>query len=291
MTLPKISIITPSYNQGEFLEKTIQSVLSQNYPNLEFIIIDGGSSDNSVDVIKKYQDKLTYWVSEADNGQSHAINKGMAKATGDILTWLNSDDWYLSGTLHYFAQSFQENPDVDIIVGAGRIIDQKGKETYYKAPDEQITLKSLYLWTQGGNFMQPSSVFSKKAWQLAGPIDESIHIAMDLDLWLKMAKHKLQFLTTDQLLSEALSHPAAKTTAYNELTHLDCSLVITEHGGKTYIEQQLIQNAHKLGWYQQNYNSLINHPLIKLIRPLVKRLAKNPDDYWRDIVPPWVKDE
>jgi len=110
---PKISIITPSFNQGKYLEETIFSVLGQNYPNLEYIIIDGGSTDNSVDIIKKYENQLTYWISEPDNGQSHAINKGFMKATGGILAWLNSDDMYLPGVLDYVAKTINiEEPGI-----------------------------------------------------------------------------------------------------------------------------------------------------------------------------------
>src|SRR5215468_10026487 len=107
---PKLSIVTPSFNQGRFLEETIRSVLTQNYPNLEYIIIDGGSTDETVDVIRKYQDKVNYWVSEKDRGQVDAINKGIEKCTGDIFGFINSDDVYLPGTFSAVIEHFQANP-------------------------------------------------------------------------------------------------------------------------------------------------------------------------------------
>ena len=107
MTLPKITIVTPSYNQGQYLEETILSVIGQCYPNLEYFIFDGGSTDNSVEIIKKYEKHIDYWVSEKDNGQSHAINKGFERASGDILAWLNSDNMYMPGALFYMAQQMQ----------------------------------------------------------------------------------------------------------------------------------------------------------------------------------------
>ncbi len=108
---PRITIVTPSYNQGQYIEETILSVINQDYPNLEYIIIDGGSSDNTVEIIKKYSDRITYWISEKDNGQAHAINKGFRKATGDILNWLNSDDQLQPGALKIIAQRFGESPE------------------------------------------------------------------------------------------------------------------------------------------------------------------------------------
>jgi len=114
-TYPKISIVTPSYNQAEFLERTILSVLNQNYLNLEYIIIDGGSNDGSVEIIKKYEKYLTYWVSEKDKGQGCAISKGFEKSTSDILAWLNSDDTYLPGTFYKIAKDFRQNSEVDLI--------------------------------------------------------------------------------------------------------------------------------------------------------------------------------
>jgi len=287
--LPKISVVTPSFNQGEFLEKTINSVLSQNYPNLEYIIIDGGSSDSSVEIIKKYEKHLSYWVSEKDGGQSQAINKGMAKSTGKILTWLNSDDWYLPGTLHRFAELFQQNPNHGMLVGTGRMVDETGKETYYKVPDSEINLHRLYQWLNGADFMQPSSAFSRKAWELSGPIDESIHISLDVDLWLRMAKKGIKFLTVDELFSEALSHQNAKTTAFQNLMILDCSMVIAQHGGKEYVEKQMINMVNKFSWYEKNYQAIISNPILKLLRPIIKLLAKNDHQYWSEVIPPWVK--
>ena len=261
--LPKISVITPTFNQGAFIEKTINSVLSQNYPNLEFIIIDGGSTDNTVEIIKKYEQHLTYWISEPDRGQSHAINKGIAKSTGEILTWLNSDDWYMPGTLQRFAELFQQNPDIGVVVGAGRIIDPSGKEIYFGKPLPEINLESLFSWFDGGSIFQPSCAFSRKAWEASGPIDETIHIAMDVDLWLRMAKKGVKFYSTSEVLSEALSHPNAKTTAYIDLMFLDCGLVITEHGGKKYAQKRLNQMINRLTWYEIIMNQLLTIHCLK----------------------------
>ncbi len=124
---PKISIVPSSYNQGQFLEETVLSVLNQNYPNLEHIIIDGGSTDNSVDIIKKYEDQLAYWVSEKDKGQTHAINKGFKHSNGEILNWLNSDDLLAPGALHVIAEEFSKNPRVDFFFGDFTIIDKEGR--------------------------------------------------------------------------------------------------------------------------------------------------------------------
>ncbi|MDD2801513.1 MAG: glycosyltransferase family 2 protein [Methylococcales bacterium] len=292
---PKISVITPTFNQGAFIEKTINSVLSQNYPNLEFIVIDGGSTDNTVEIIKKYEKHLTYWVSERDRGQSHAINKGMALASGDLLTWLNSDDWFTSGALQKFADVFSQYPDAGMIVGAGQAIDQTGKSIYYKEPTNPITLETLYEWFDGGFFVQSSGIFSREAWIRCGPLDENEHIAMDLDLWLKIARAGYLFVPHKELLSEVLIHPDAKTTAFESLMRVEGLLVIAKHGGTGALKTGMIKMnkqiddlTRRLSWYERNYEIIVNHPLTRLLRPIVKRLAKK-DDYWQDKVPPWVK--
>src|SRR5258707_6129118 len=119
---PRISVVTPSFNQGAYLERTICSVLDQKYPNLEYLVIDGGSTDESVEIIKRYERHLTYWVSEPDTGQSNAINKGFARTTGTILAWLNSDDRYLPETLGAVAAAAAAHPDADVFVGTGELV-------------------------------------------------------------------------------------------------------------------------------------------------------------------------
>lgn len=288
MSLPKFSIVMPTYQQGDFIEKAIDSVLSQGYPNLELIIIDGGSKDKTLEAIKKHENNIAYWVSEPDRGQSHAINKGMRKATGDYLTWLNSDDWYLPGALERMHELFVAHPDAGMVVGAGRIVDQNGDEIYCIAPTPEINMESLYGWMRGGNFLQPSSAFTRQAWHAAGEIDENVHIALDLDLWLRMAKAGVEFVTTDMHLSEALSHPNAKTTAYEDLMRLDCALIIIRHGGEEVARKTLEEMITQFSWYRRNYETIVSNPLLKLLRPLVKRLSR-PGEYWNDFVPPWVK--
>ncbi|WP_049818946.1 glycosyltransferase family 2 protein [Geotalea uraniireducens] len=227
--LPKISIVTPSFNQGRYLEKTILSVLEQGYPNLEYIIIDGKSSDNSVEIIKKYEKYLKYWVSEEDRGQSHAINKGFAHATGDLLGWLNSDDYYAAGALKTVAETALATPAAGAIVGAGAMVDETGN-VFLSVARTAITLESLYNWFDEF-FWQPSCFFPKETWKHCGPLDENVHYAMDLDFWIKIAK-KFTFTTTHATLSFNLKHPKAKTTEFSYLSHVDAVMVIMRHGAE-----------------------------------------------------------
>jgi len=295
MLNPKFTVVTPSFNQGAYIERTIDSVLSQSYKNLEYVIVDGGSTDNSAEIIRKYEKYLTYWVSEKDRGQSHAINKGLAIGNGDLLTWLNSDDWYTPGTLQRFAETHEQNPDAGMVVGAGRCVDESGNVVYSKAPTSPIQTETLYNWFNGGFFIQPSSVFTRAAWTQCGPLDESEHIAMDLDLWLKISRAGFRFVSVNDLLSEMLIHPNAKTTAFEGLMQVEGLLVIAKHGGADALKNGMLKMSEqievlnrRLSWYEKNYAILVNHPLSRLLRPIVKRLGKE-GSYWQDKVPPWAK--
>ena len=272
MNVPKISVVTPSYNQGQYLEKTILSVLDQHYPNLEYIIVDGGSSDNSVEIIKKYEKYLKYWVSEPDRGQSHAINKGFEHATGDLFAWLNSDDYYSPAILGKVAELYLTNPDADVFVGAGQMINSTGKVVLYKGyPSGGIDLDTIYNWLSGHDFMQPSCFFTRKAWEKSGALDETIHIALDVDLWLRMARNNFKFIATPELLSTSLAHDKAKTTAYRHLMVVDASIVIIKHGGEQAVRRHLEDMAQRLSYLEK----IINHPLLKLLRPFSRVIVKH----------------
>lgn len=197
VSYPRISIVTPSYNQGQFLEQTIDSVLSQNYPNLDYIIIDGGSTDNSIEIIKKYSPYLSYWVSEPDHGQSHAINKGIQVANGEWLAWLNSDDYYLPGALHIVGQFLLQHPDARWVVGTTKIIDGPNEGLFVPERGAELLKKKNYIpgrwldyvctkWS-GTSTPQISSFWWRAAVIEVGGIDERYHYAMDHDLYGRLA--------------------------------------------------------------------------------------------------------
>ena len=293
IAVPRISVVTPSYQQGAYLERTIDSVLSQGYPNLEYIVVDGGSTDNSVEIIRKYERHLGYWVSEKDRGQSHAINKGMARASGQILAWLNSDDWYVNRALFRFAEHFTANPETGVVVGRGQTVNLAGDLVMDKSPPDPITLETICSWLIKGHFMQPSAAFSRDAWVAAGPLAEDVHIALYVDLWLRMAKANCVFVSTDELLSVALSHPNAKTTAFVDEMRLDCARVVASHGSLKGYEQAIqcmVQDKQmtnlKLAWYERNYRVVVEHPLLRILQPIVKRFSKE-GGYWQASIPPW----
>ena len=283
--LPKISIVTPCFNHAEFLEKTILSVLAQNYPDLEFIIMDGGSTDGSVDVIKRYEKHLAHWVSEKDRGQSHAINQGLHKATGDVLTWLNSDDCLEPGALHLIADHVHRYPNAGAFVGHGRIVDTAGKEIYFKKPRE-LTFEGFCQWLDGGDILQPSCFFKRSAWELVGLLDENIHIALDVDYWLRMAKKGVQFQAVDALLSTSLAHGRAKTTAFRHHMVIDTAVVVIRAGGEQYVRRRLDDMATQFSYYEANYNKIMNHPITKAILPFVRLFVK-PAARWKDVKPWW----
>lgn len=182
---PLVSIVTPTYNQVNFLEKTIQSVLNQDYPHLEYIVIDGGSDDGSVDVLEKYSKELSYWVSEPDQGQTEAINKGFARANGEILAWINSDDLYRPGAVSEAAAYLSEHSDVGMVYGDVSYIDESGEVIgHFNA--KQASYQRL---RRGAvHIPQPAAFWRANLWQDVGPLDPSYYFAMDYDLWLRLAE-------------------------------------------------------------------------------------------------------
>lgn len=212
---PKISIITPSFNQAQYLEETILSVLDQNYPNLEYIIIDGGSNDGSVAIIKKYEHKLTYWVSERDQGQTYAIQKGMALATGDLVNWLNSDDILLPGSLLALAVAYNTSRlEKALLCGHSRVIDQNGQsvsEHIVKVfTPEAKPLPNAPDIQEGA---QASVFLTKKAWDSVNGIDPSLNYTMDADLSFRCHDEGIPFIVVDHFLSAYRKHDQTKTHA------------------------------------------------------------------------------
>lgn len=264
----KISIITPSYNQGRFLEKTIRSVLLQGYPNLEYIIIDGGSTDNSVEIIKKYEPWLTYWVSEPDRGQANAINKGFAKATGEIFAWLNSDDIYLPDALRLVAETFDKKQEAGAVVGIGHKVDEADSIVYTPPQRSELDFPSLLDWRRS-HFMQPSCFFTRQAWQTCGPLNEGLNYCLDVDLWLKMSQ-KFEFKKLDAVLSHATAHPAAKTTVTKHQALVETWLLVMEYGAKDIAHRELMGLADSLVDAEQKIQSVTSHPLYKLVGPIYR---------------------
>lgn len=208
----KISVVTPSYNQQDFLEETLRSVLLQGYPNLEYFVMDGGSTDGSPEIIKKYEPYLTHWVSEHDHGQSHAINKGFARSTGGILCWINSDDMLQPGALAYVAHMLKPVSNAPAwLIGASKIVDKNGNVLFTRTPDK-VTHETFFRWIDKQWFPQQSTFWTRPMWESAGPLDESLHYVMDLALWWSMFEQASPILS-NQVLSSYRQQDQAKTLA------------------------------------------------------------------------------
>ena len=206
---PKISVVTPSYNQARFLRETIISVLGQGYPNLEYIIIDGGSSDDSRSIIESYSNQLSYWVSEPDHGQAHAINKGFRKATGDILCWLNSDDLFMPGALFKMAALADRNKATIHFGNCIHFEDKAGELATYGS--NVVYMSQHHELKHLDYIIQPSSFWTRKTWELTGELSEEIHFAFDWEWFLRAEKSKVQLVAISDCLSMYRIHQAHKT--------------------------------------------------------------------------------
>ncbi len=205
---PKVSIITPSYNQGQYLEHTIRSVLDQQYPNLEYIIIDGGSTDHSVDIIRKYEDQLAYWVSEHDQGQAEALNKGFRHATGNIIAWLNSDDFYYPGAIAAAVATFALHPELGLVYGRGMRVDAAGQPLVEFESTRAFDLEMLI---HGIDYiLQPATFMRRQALHRVGPLNTSMHYALDWDLWIRLGQ-QFPVAMIDEVLAASREYEATKT--------------------------------------------------------------------------------
>lgn len=212
MKLPRISIVTPSYEQGQFIEETIDSVLSQGYDHLEYIIIDGGSQDKTVEIIKKYEKHLSYWVSEPDKGQSHAINKGLSRCTGEIFNWLNSDDYYEPDSFAHIAGVF-DREKCDIYCGKSRIFDSTG--ILFTSRGTDIYPDRLDKTIGRARIDQPESFWRTDILKGIGGINDDLHYLMDRDIWIKylFANGQEKVFQDDKILVNFRHHDDSKTVS------------------------------------------------------------------------------
>jgi glycosyltransferase involved in cell wall biosynthesis len=203
MTL--VSAVTPSFNQSAYLEQAIRSVLEQDYPDVEYMVMDGASTDGSVDIIRKYSSRLVYWASEKDSGQADAINKGMRRARGEIVAWLNSDDYYLPGAIKSAVTALESNPQAVMVYGNMLAVDQTG-QTINQLRYRQLTLEDLLCFQIVG---QPAVFMRRTAFEKAGGLDLNFHFMLDHQLWIKLAAQG-SIVHVNQTWSAARYHPLAK---------------------------------------------------------------------------------
>jgi glycosyltransferase involved in cell wall biosynthesis len=273
----RITVVTPSFNQSHFLERTICSVLGQQYPNLEYIVIDGGSSDESIDIIKTYEENLAYWVSEKDGGQAEAISKGFARATGDILCWLNSDDIFLPGALHAVNEYFL-NHTRDQVVNGGAIQITETGALFSCWCNYTLGVKASYrrLCLLGQqNLYQPATFWRREAYLTVGGINPELQFIMDLDLFARLAKTR-RFGRLPRFLAAFRIHTAAKTSRLQDVHRAELKSFHYEYRYESWFPfltavgrhyYWLVMQAEKTflvaskPWLLRNSNRLVRDPL------------------------------
>lgn len=224
--LPRITVVTPSFNQGEFIEATLRSVLDQDYPNLEYLVLDGGSTDGSAAVIERYAPRLAYWHSRKDNGQADAIASGFDMATGEILCWLNSDDVLLPGALHRVGDFFRCHPQVGVLYGNRIVIDRHGREVGRHIWPWVLTRSH---WALGQPLAQECCFWRRTVYNQAGGVDRSKFFIMDYDLFYRMWRIA-RFRKTSSFLGCIRVHDATKNSQHQDIRVRELSQAIAHYG-------------------------------------------------------------
>lgn len=275
-----ISIVTPSYNQGQYIEETICSVLDQNYTALEYIIIDGGSNDNSIEIIKKYEKHLKYWVSEKDNGQVSAINKGLAHCTGEIFNWLNSDDYLNSGALHKIAAAFTDKR-VDLVAGS---VNNFSKNECEIINNQNLSAGKLMCWMPGTHFVQPGVWMRRQHFINSGGIDEKFNFAFDWDMMIRYLFDFSNVVYLDDVLVNFRLHDTSKTVQWGNNFAMEEVKIIEKLAGMKRYEELHKYCKFKLNrsaWVTYLDNTVKNPSLsaVKKITSIISKINKQPKNW------------
>ena len=265
---PRISIVTPSFNQWQYIEETIRSVLLQGYPDLEYLVIDGGSTDGSLDIIRKYEPWLSFWVSEPDHGQSDAINKGMRMATGEIVNWINSDDCLLPGALKAVADTYSSQPG-SIVVGAGVDFDEASRKEIAVFPRKISIQNIIRFWEGWFDWLQSSIFFSREKFIDVGGLDESLHFSIDIDLYCRLMQ-LIPVVYTPTPISRFRRHGTAKTQSQYHATMLEHIKVVSKYKQLLNRQEAKTYKAHTIAFLLRRMKRLLldgrYRPLIQYLR-------------------------
>ena len=280
---PKISIVTPSFNQGEYLEEAIRSVIRQGYPNLEYFVVDGGSTDDSAKIIQGYADSINWWVSQKDRGQTDALIKGFSRASGDLLGWINSDDLLEPGALAAVAQAYRDNPG-SLIAGSVVLFSHSSRRERLLRPKNLNFGDMIRIWERKFFFSQPGVFFPRQGYVQSGGLDENLSYCMDLDLMIRLSR-LCPVIYLDEVLARARQHPASKTCSQSgDMVAESCAVArryLTEAGGP---------NRAAARWQLKAYTARrilarVYHGAPGAVWPLLKELARP-----REIPPRAVSD-
>jgi glycosyltransferase involved in cell wall biosynthesis len=275
---PRISVVTPSFNQGEYVEETLRSVIDQDYPELEYIVLDGGSSDGSRDIIERYADRLAFWRSAADGGQAAALREGFERATGDIFTWVNSDDLLAPGALLKVAETWRRHGGGVLVVGACQLFDARGQgrrhmasfQAALDAPQpmhpEQIFDLARH-WFPGEFFYQPEVFFPRDVYERIGGIDPSYYYTMDYDLWARFALAATPVVVIDETLAHYREHDEQKTSDRRAL-YREMVTTANMYLDKTHLD---VRRKRRL----QRSNRRAAHPLVRETFKLLRKVQSS----------------
>jgi glycosyltransferase involved in cell wall biosynthesis len=235
-SLPRITVVTPSFNQGEFIERTIRSVLGQEYPNIEYIVMDGGSNDESVRVIEHYNSGISHWESRKDKGQSDAINRGLGMASGEILAWVNSDDWLLPDALWHVARAWLTNSEPHWLSGICKFYDDAGEHCYDWVPNPAAGLGQAL--SQGAGVPQASSFWSKALWREVGGLDQSLHYCMDEDLLMKFYITGARPIVLEESITVRWVQKDSKTASMLPMFARDFATLVKTHASRVPLDEK-----------------------------------------------------